>query len=228
MGCGVELQGWYSKRNYLKEREGLTALSVVMWPWDLLKPLVEPHLQSVISWWDVSKQLPNSEVEFQVFRLLWGLSFLSGKRYTLCLNWSKEVLNESASWMLMFLTCGFSGRLESVMNMWFLAPLKVVRGMHMPCQYVLSLSTTGSELFQPLLLEILVMCTMSVVWVARTLLLPQCLPCLCPVPCIRAGFLGLYTWSSHRLTTRPARHLAKLDIVKYTLFPWWRMRNSSL
>lgn len=75
----------------------------------------------------------------------------------------------------MFLPCGFSGKFESVMNMWFLAPLKVLRGMHTPCQYVLSLSArgSGSELFQPLLLEILVMYTMSVVWVARTLLLPS-------------------------------------------------------
>lgn len=54
----------------------------------------------------------------------------------------------------------------------------------MPFQYVLSLSarSSGSELFQPLLLEILVMYTMSVVWVDRTLLLPQCLLYLCPVP----------------------------------------------
>lgn len=42
--------------------------------------------------------------------------------------------------------------------------------------------SSGSELFQSLLLEILVIYTMSVVWVATTLLFPQCLPYLCPVP----------------------------------------------
>lgn len=42
--------------------------------------------------------------------------------------------------------------------------------------------SSGSELFQPLLLEILVMYTLSVVWVPRTLLLSQRVPYICSVP----------------------------------------------
>lgn len=138
--------------------------------------------------------------------------------------------NELADWMFMLLTCGFSGKLESVTNtMWFLAPLKIMRHAHALSVYALFVLEVVEVNYSSFSCLRFWSCT-------------QCLLSGCPEPCFflnvfpisvlllctPASSLCLCTWSRHNLTTRPARTLAKLDIVKYTLFPWWRMRNSLL
>lgn len=66
----------------------------------------------------------------------------------------------------MLLGCGCSGRLESVLDvMWVLAVSNINSRA-----YTFSVCV---ELFLPLFLEILVMYAVFVVWVARTLHLPQ-------------------------------------------------------